>query len=500
MSKEKTHLIRRELAARKLASKHLLPFIMRMQPDYMPGWIHKDIATRLEQFLQDVEDLKSPRLILNIPPRHGKSVIGSQYFPAWALGKRPKLEVITCSHTASLAEEFSRQTRDLLKEQRFKQVFEKVGLDKDKQNATGWKTGHGGGYLPAGVGGPILGRGAHILVIDDPFKNFDEAYSEIQRERIWNWFTTTAMTRLAPGAGVLVIMQRWHFDDISGRLIERGEKGEGDKYEVVTYPAIAEENEKYRRKGEALHPDRYPLQTLLSMKRTMNPRDWMALYQQQPVAAEGEYFKKDTFKFYDELPPVLNKYSAFDLAIGQKETNDYTVGVTVGIDELDNMYVLDLVRGRWDAHGIVDEILLNHKKHKPHTIAIEKGHLSMAIDPFLRKRIAEEKQYTINVKDMATGRRDKEARARAIQGRMSQGRVYFPREAEWMEGLMAEMLQFPAGKHDDQVDALAWIGLLLEELGKVIPEAAPDPDSIGWRKQLRKFIKNDHNPRSMMSS
>ena len=202
--KEENHA-KIELARRELSRKYLMASVIRFNPNYLAGWVHKDICARLEKFMRDVEDGKSPRLMLQMPPRHGKSTLASQEFPAWVLGHHPEWEIISCSYAESLALDFSRIVRSRLREPEYHVLFPKTHIDRENQNAQGWKTSKRGGFLPAGVGGPITGKGAHILIIDDPVKNATEAESETTRESIWNWYVTTAYTRLAPGGGVLVI-------------------------------------------------------------------------------------------------------------------------------------------------------------------------------------------------------------------------------------------------------------------------------------------------------
>ena len=255
-----------ELALRILTRKRLLPFVERFNPDYQAGWVHKDICQRLEQFSRDVAEKKSPRLMLFMPPRHGKSTLASVAFPAWHLGRHPDHEFISCSYSGSLAMGFSRKVRQLLREPTYKTAFQ-TRLDPDSQSAEAWLTTGGGGYVAAGVGGGITGKGAHVLVIDDPVKNREDAESQNNREANWDWYTSTAYTRLAPGGGVLVILTRWHDDDLAGRLLKAGSEG-GDEWTVVKYPAIAEEDEDFRDQGDALHPERYDAKSLKQIRWT----------------------------------------------------------------------------------------------------------------------------------------------------------------------------------------------------------------------------------------
>jgi len=486
-SAARINVAQRELAIRQLSRQHMLPFVLRMEPDdYLPGWVHKDICQRLEQFEQDIRDKKSPRLMLQMPPRHGKSQLASVNFPAWYLGRNPRHEIISATYAGLLAKDFSKKVRSLMREPRYKQVFPKATLDKDSQNIDGWNTTAGGTYVPAGVDGGITGKGAHCLIIDDPVKNAEEAESSNQREAVKAWYSSTAYTRLAPGGGILIIQTRWHDDDLSGWLENRTIAGEGEPWEIVRYPAVALKDEKYRKKGEALHPERYDHHALARIELAVGPRVWDALYQQHPIAEDGTYFTKGMFQYYSGTPPArLHYYAAWDFAIGKLDRNDYTVGITVGVDTDDNLWVVDLRRGRWDAFEIAEQVIQMHKEHNAMVTGVERGQLSMAIGPYLDKRIQEEKAYSLALRDMAPGRRDKEARARVIQGRMKQGKVFFPSNALWLPQMREEMLKFPLAQHDDMVDAIAYIGLLLQEMAPPPELKEADPYDSGWRKRLR---------------
>ena len=485
-----------ELAKRILSRKRLLPFVERFNPDYLAGWVHKDICQRLEKFSEQVANKESPRLMLFMPPRHGKSTLASVAFPAWHLGRHPDHEFISCSYSGSLAMSFSRKVRQLLREPVYKNVFEKSRLDKDSQSVESWQTTQGGGYVAAGVGGGITGKGANVLVIDDPVKNREDAESDNNREATWDWYTSTAYTRLSPGGGILVILTRWHDDDLAGRLLKQAEDG-ADQWEVIRYPAIAEIDENFRKQGESLHPERYNVDALEQIRKAIGPRDWSALYQQNPVSDEGDYFSRDMIRYYeyDEIDTAeLNYYCAWDLAIGQRDRNDYSVGIVVGVDEYDNLYVVDVVRGKYDGFELVEQILDLYETWRPGIVGIERGHIEMALGPFLQKRTRERGLSEAYFKDLKVGRRDKEARARAIQGRMQQGMVYFPKDAVWTGTMVAELLRFPNGAHDDQVDALAWIGLMMTEFATFYerPEHVPS-----WRDKLKYLTKGVKHKSSM---
>lgn len=497
---DQASLVEAELARRALARRKLMPFVMRFNDAYHAGWVHKIICQELERFETEVVEKKSPRLIIEVPPRHGKSELVSRMFPAWFLGRNPEMEVIAASHTTSLSMDFSRKVRGIFRSDSFATVFTDARMSDDSQAAEHWRTTRGGGYTAVGVGSAVVGKGAHILCVDDPVAGAEDAESFKSRETVKNWYQTEAYTRLAPGGGVLIIMQRWHDEDLAGWLLNRAAKGDGEPWRVVRFPAIAEEDEQYRRKGEALHPERYPIELLEGIRRNMTPRQWEALYQQNPVPDTGSYFLREYFNFYapEDLPPLdtMNVYSTWDLAIGTKEQNDYTAGFTVGLTRNQDIYILDHNHGRWPAMEIVERVLDDQKRWGAQIVGMEKGHIQMTLGPFMTKRMAERRQMGFLLHPLAVGRRDKQARARSIQGRMQQGKVFWPARAPWLSDVQRELMRFPNGAHDDRADALGHLGLLLDEM---VPTVAPrETVHKSWRDRLRSATSS--TSRSAMSA
>lgn len=501
--------LEQELASRILARRRLIPFILRINPKYLVGWVHQDICERLERFSKDVADGKNPRLMLLMPPRHGKSEIASRNFPAWHMGQYPDHEIISCSYNVSLAMGFSRKVKQIIEDPGYAQVFPGARLDPKNQSTEEWALeGARGGYVAAGIGGPITGKGAHVLVIDDPVKNAEEADSADQREKVWEWYNSTAYTRLAPGGGVLVIQTWWHDDDLAGRIQNLMKAGSDDvhvdQFEVIKYPAIAEHDEYYdeetrlivdeppakgrllRSKGEPLHEARYDLDKLLRIKaQNQGGRWWSALYQQNPVPDDGAYFLKEHFK-RQQAPPKekCNVFIAWDFAISEKKQSDYTVG-TVGLqDDNDLLHVAEQVRFKsGDAFFIVESILnLSERWYSPSLmIGFEDGQIYRAIEALLKKRMRERKIYpSIQVLRPIT---DKMARARPLQGRMQQGMVSFNSFGEWYDACRMEMLRFPAGVHDDCVDSLAWMTQMA--IGRQAPKRTVHKEPESWRNKLK---------------
>ncbi len=516
------------LADRVLARRRLLHFTKLTHPRYSAGWVHDDICRRLERFSREVAEGKSPRLMLLMPPRHGKSELASIRFPAWHLGQYPHHELINVGYNLDLPMGFSRKVREVFRDPQYRAIFPGAQLDPDSQSVEKWNTTQGGGFTAAGRGGGITGKGAHILIVDDPIKDQEEADSALVREKLWDWYQSTAYTRLAPGGGVLVIQTWWNDDDLAGRLQQMmaliGKEGapEGiDDFEIVKYPALSHQYEYrddvdpanpgpiirtdepidvanpplgysrhltlLRPKDFCLHEDRYPTQALKRIRANLQPRIWSALYQQNPVPDEGMYFKKEYFRYQRQLPSPTNLriYTAWDFAIGEKQANDWTVGATIMQDELDQLYVLEIHRMKGDSFQIIESMLdvATRWGSVPGTgylIGVEDGQIWRAIEPLFKKRMTERRQYIPY--EVLRPMTDKMARARPLQGRMQQGRVIFPEEAAWRAQAEQELLRFPAGVHDDVVDALAWAVHLC--MGKEPPQAYVPPPLKSWRDKL----------------
>lgn len=497
---------RLELAHRVLARRRLLPFVQKINPRYIPGWVHEDICRRLERFSKDVEEGCSPRLMLLVPPRHGKSELASRMFPPWHLGRCPDHEFIACSYNVSLAMSFSRKVKEVIVDPVYEAIFD-TRLHPDFQAAEEWAIkGHRGGYVAAGVGGGITGKGAHILTIDDPIKNAEEAQSADLREKLWEWYTSTAYTRLAPGGGVLIIQTWWHDDDLAGKIQNAMRAdNEADQFEIIRYPAIAEHDEyldpgtdqiverppleypdlkPLRLKGEALHPARYDIRSLNQIKRTLPQQWWSALYQQNPVPDEGIYFTKDMFR-RGPAPRVQDCYVsiAFDFAISEKQQNDYTVGTVSLLDSDDVLHFVDRVRFKSaDADYICKAIVgLCKKWHNPSLqLGLEDGQIYRALSAPLKREMARQRVYPSM--QLLKPISDKQARARTLQGRMQQGLVSFSSEADWYDSMRTEMLRFPNGVHDDQVDSAAWNAIMAA--GRQPPKKQQSRPMKSWKDRL----------------
>lgn len=510
-------VIQAEIARRELSKRRLVYFTTMMKPDYLPGWVHQDICRRLERFVKQVEAGLSPRLMLFLPPRHGKSLLASDMFPSWVLGHHPDWGIIATSYAQSLPLEFSRSIRDRLDDPDYKAIFPETRLRLDAKGIEAWKTTRGGGYIAAGVGTGITGRGFHVGIVDDPLKDDEAAQSEVIREATYKWYQSVFRTRAAPGAGILFINTRWHFDDPAGRLLDADEQlkkagvpdYEREHWEVVSYPAIAELDEHLlrdgtilhgeatndddllrtlRRKGEALHPERYPLTDLVKIRNTFSSSMWNALYQQAPTPEEGDFFKRDDFRYRWLDPayrPLCRIFVTTDYAIGKKQRNDFTVCGAFALDSNDDLYVLEIRRGRWGTLDIARNIAALVTAHNAEVYAGEQGAIHAAVWPIIKQELDKNRKY-VSVDDTLVPIQDKETRARPLQGRVQRHKLFFSYDSqqrpESFDVAEREMLQFPHGANDDTVDMLAWAARLALNLSLPTTKAPPRPAS--WKDKL----------------
>lgn len=453
-----------ELLARRKARSGLIAFSAYTNPAYIAAPHHELIAAKLEA----VERGEIKRLMITMPPRHGKSELASRRFPAWFIGRNPGKQIIAASYNSDLASDFGREVRNIVDSPEYSALFE-TSLASDSKAANRWHTDKGGMYVAAGVGTAITGRGADILLIDDPFKDRQEADSEITRQRVWDWYTSTAYTRLMPGGAVIVINTRWHDDDLSGKLLAEQANG-GDQWEVLSLPAIQGD-------GSALWPDWYPIERLEQIRSVLPARDWNSLYQQNPIPDDGDYFKAGWFTDYDKAPPDLAIYGASDYAVTDGG-GDWTEHGVFGVDQNGNIYVLDWWRGQTTSDVWIERKCDLIIKHEPQCWFGEAGPIRRSVEPFLMRRMRE-RNAVCRIEWLASIS-DKMARARGIQGLASMGKVFFPVNAAWKGDILAQMLRFPAGKHDDAVDVFSMIGRGLQI---VKPSARntrqPKPRAIG---------------------
>ena len=432
------------------AANSLIAFTEYTYPRYRTAKHHKIIAEQLER----VERGEVDRLMLLVPPRHGKSELASKRLPAWLLGRQPHKQFLSVSATEGLAADFGRDVRNIIGSAEYRAIFD-TRLAEDSQAKGKWHTSEGGMFYAIGVEGNILGRGGDLLLIDDPYATMKEAQSELTRKNVWDWYTGTAYNRLMPGAAIVVINHRMHEDDLCGQLLAQQAAG-GDKWEVVELPALNDA-------GEALWPEAYPVQALERIRRNSQPRYWSALYQQRPAPEDGDYFKAEWLRPYTTAPAkdTMRIYGGSDYAV-TADGGDFTVHAVVGLDPDGRMYLLDLWRKQAPSDVWVESFCDLVREYEPMSWAEETGQIKSGVGPFLERRMRERQAYV--VREQFPTRGDKAIRAQSIRARMALDGLYVPVNAPWYADFRSELLSFPAGKHDDQVDAIGLVGQLLSRM------------------------------------
>lgn len=414
-----------------------------------------------------------------MPPGSAKSTYGSILFPPWYLAKHPDHSILAASHTTELAEKWGRRVRNLIEEHG---PALNLAISADNAAAGRWALTAGGEYFAAGVGVGIAGFRADLAIIDDPIRSREDADSALVREKTWDWYKSDLSTRLKPGARIVLIMTRWNEDDLAGRLLLDMRKG-GDAWDVLSLPAIAQPDDPLGREpGEILWDDEYGYGDFLRHEHATQPaRNWSALYQQRPAPEEGTQFKAEWLKPYQTHPPLetLAVYGGSDYAV-TRDGGDYTCHVVVGVDADGRMYLLDLWRGQSATDVWIREWCRLVREWKPLDWAEETGQITSGVGPFIEEQARRNKAY-VNREQFPT-RGDKTVRVQSIRGRMSIDGLYVPVNAPWYADFRAELLSFPAGRHDDQVDALGLVGQLLDVMisGREPPKKEEKKPKIGY--------------------
>lgn len=469
-----------------MAQETLIGFTRYTKPDYRPADHHALIAEALER----VERGECKRLMIFMPPRHGKSELASRRFPAWFLGRNPDRSIIAASYNSDLADDFGREVRDIVAGRLYANIFDTRLADNSKA-ASRWHTNGRGGYVAAGVNTAVTGRGAHVLLIDDPFKDRQDADSEVMREKVWRWYTSTAYTRLegditpealedddlwadflediAVGAAepfegsVVLIQTRWNEDDLGGRLLAAQETG-GDQWEILDLPALNDE-------GKALWPEKFSAERLNRIKAAIGARDWSALYQQRPTPDEGTFFQRAWFKRHTKLPAGINVYITSDYAVSEGK-GDFTEHGVWGLDSDNRLSMLDWWHGQTSSDEWIERLLDLITKWKPLCVFGEAGVIAKAVEPSLKRRMMERKVFARM--EWLPSINDKPTRARSFQSRAAMGLVSLP-ETEAGERVLSQLLTFPAGKHDDAVDVCSLMGMAIDAAHSGIIAASPPP-------------------------
>jgi len=459
----------------KAAQDKLINFCEIVNPKWETVWFHELLANTLEDAAIKVKNKEKVRIILTLPPRHGKSQLSSIYFPAWALGKYPDLKVILATYGAELSEKMGLATRDIISSEIYQAIFPGITLRQDQKAKAKWMTNKGGSYTAVGAGAGVTGSGCDILVCDDLVKSRDEAESETMQNFVWDYYRSTLYSRLEGYGAVIVIMQRWSQRDVVARLLEEEQKlkdagKEGEGWTIINFPAIAEQDEiingrLVRKEGDPLWPAKFPLEVLENIKNTAGVYNFVSQYQQDPIGTESQEFKAHLFRTYEESDlrgSVLNGtrrlrcFTIVDPAISQKTSADNTVVLTIA-KEVDGP---NIYRVREDAGHFTPEqtlqLIFAHQAEYGSEVAIEVNQYQMA----LKYSVIEEQRkrqiyFTVHELKSST---NKESRIRGLLPLYAAG-VIFHRKGD-ME-YERELLAFPRGRRDDRIDAMSMF-LLLE--------------------------------------
>jgi predicted phage terminase large subunit-like protein len=451
------------------ACESLISFAKATKPDYQVNWHHGVTARYLDRFARG----EIRRLMVFMPPRHGKSELVSRRLPAYILGREPDARLIISSYSADLATAMSRDVQDIIESETYRAVFPDTRLPGKGSRKKATESlfeieGHRGGIRAAGVGGGVTGMGANYIIIDDPFKDRAEAESETIRRKVYHWYRATLYTRLEKDAGILLTVTRWHNADLAGELVRMMATEGADQWEIVTFPAIAEGDlhpDDPRAPGDALWPDKYNVAALRSIEASLGSYDWNALYQQRPVPASGGLFKRDKFNIIDIEPAdIVRKVRFWDLAMSERTSADRTVGVLLGITERGRIVVLDvqLAHIEWDAvpDRVTSTALVDGDKIP---VGVEAAfYQTRAVTKLLAR--PELHRYTVKGYKPET---DKFTRALPFAARAGEGMVDVMRRS-WTEAFLDEMCSFPLGAHDDIVDATSGAYLMLDTRSRVV--------------------------------
>lgn len=440
------------------ARDNFLAYCILTDPNYDINWHLKSIAHTLENAEKSLNSQQQKQLfiIIETPPRHGKSEECSIKFPGWFIGKNPDKHIITASYSGDLSLDFGTKARNLVKSKEHQCVFPGSALMPDSQAKERWLTTKGGSYTSVGVGGTVTGRGAHVLLIDDPHKDRAEADSLHMRDKIFEWFRSTAYSRLEPRGIVILIMQRWHKDDLAGRIIN--EYSNRDDIEIIRlrFPAIATKDEEHRRMGEALWPARYDVNALYRIRDVQGIVNWSSQYMQEPILQENQEFKQEYFKYFEE-DDIKDKEFVYtttvDLASGKKESEneDYVSIITVGREpNSHNWYIVDCCIERLDPLQVADKLFSLYSKYRMIRVGIESNGYQKTfkfwLDEEQKKRGVFMPLYEIHTTQ------NKEAKIRGLIGYYQTGVIYHRKSYMLLE---SQLLNFPQDKHDDGPDALA---------------------------------------------
>jgi predicted phage terminase large subunit-like protein len=428
------------------AKTDFIHFVQQVWPDFISGAHHRRIAKLFEAVARG----EKKRVIINLGPRHTKSEFASYLLPAWFLGQYPKKKIMQISNTAELAEGFGRKVRNLVDSADYKRIFPELELRTDSKAAGRWNTNHNGEYFASGVGGTVTGRGADLLIIDDPHSEGEAVLAQFNPDiydKVFSWYTSGPRQRLQPGGAIIIVMTRWSLRDLTGQILEHSAKIGGDKWEVIEFPAILPS-------GKPLWPEFWALPELEAVKNEIGPQKWQAQYQQQPTSEANAIVKREWWQEWKHKNPPDPDFiiMALDTAFEAKTSADYSAFVVFGVWEnpedgdQPNLMLLEAYRARLEFPDLKARLRDMYAEWEPDSVIIEKKASGAPL-------IYEMRRMGIPVQEYTPSRgNDKITRLNAVADIFASGKVWAPK-TRWAEELIDEMASFPAGKHDDFVDA-----------------------------------------------
>ncbi|QMP81718.1 hypothetical protein [Vibrio phage XM1] len=437
----------RELLRRRKARSNLHDFIQYINPDYIVSDFSKTVCDELDRFIVDMMDGKRPVLLLGAPPQHGKSDIVSRYLPAYFFGKHPDKRVAGLSYAKDLASDMNRDVQRIMTSNEYHALFPNSALNtrrvvtidvEAKRNSETFEiVGNTGSYVSQGVGGPLTGKKVDFGIIDDPIKNSKEALSETVKNGLWSWYVSTFLTRLSKNSGQIIMATRWATDDLTGKIIDKNKRAKW-----LAFKAIDDD-------GNALVPELHPIDKLLETKDTMDEYFWAAMYQQSPIVLGGGMFKDDYWRYWKVLPKLIHKAIYADTAMKTKEQNDYSVLQCWGKSFDGQVYLIDQIRGKWEAPELEANARAFFNKHNTEDLPCSAMKVEdKSSGTGLIQKLSREGIPIVGIQRNS----DKIVRAFSAIPLIQSGNVYLPEDAHWLSDYLTEFAQFPNATHDDQVD------------------------------------------------
>jgi predicted phage terminase large subunit-like protein len=467
---------KKNLVVRAKAQVDFMAFVKHVYDGFIEGDHHKKVAQKFEKLAAN----PGSRIIVNMPPRHTKSEFASYLLPAWLIGKNPTLKIIQTTHTAELAVRFGRKVRNLMELDIYKAIFPDVELRVDSKAAGRWETEQGGEYYAAGVGGAITGRGADLLIIDDPHSEQD-ALSETAMENAYEWYTSGPRQRLQPGGSIVVVMTRWSLKDLTGKLIKaQGADVMSDQWDMIEFPAILPSD-------NILWPEFWKKEELLKVKASLSLAKWNAQWQQNPTAEEGAIIKKEWWRVWESktVPPVSYIMQSYDTAFSKKETADYSAITTWGIFQPEeggpeHIILLDARKGRWDFPELKSTAKEEYKYWEPDMVIIEAKATGTPLTDELRVMGIPVINYT------PSKGRDKHTRMHMVAPIFESGMVWAP-DKKFSEDVIEECVAFPNGDNDDYCDSMSMALIRYRKGGFIKLDSDPEDDEPSYRTHTRQF-------------